>query len=105
MLGEIRISLENSQFLPTQPWSCDCIYIYAGTLLAFLLGNAVCKEKRYFLQVCDLFGALKESTAECFQETLLLFLKHFVSESVSQCNAAFCFLSVDLNDVISQLFV
>lgn len=46
------------------------------------------------------------STTEYFlQETLLLFLKHFVSEyiSVFQCNAAFRFLSLDLNEFTAQL--
>lgn len=45
------------------------------------------------------------STTECFlQETLLLFLNVLYQNIfVSQCNAAFCFLSLDLNELIAQL--
>lgn len=48
------------------------------------------------------------NTTEGFlQEMLLLFLKHFVSEyiSLSHCKAAFPFLSLDLSEFITRLFV
>lgn len=78
--------------------------VYACTVLAFLPWKCSMGWKSEFLQVSNIFGALKNEHCSVF---MLLFLKHFISEYISnsQCNAALCFLCLDLNEFVAYLFV